>query len=325
MRAIVRFFVFATCVVASYTGSASGQTPPASRPAPPNGAYPSVSPDGKHVLFIRATENQPSAFIMDADGSNPRPLGASNLGVGSWLPDGKRFLAMQRTSRTVPGRMIIASIDGGETREIPRGDLDPGFAEVLGDGKTILIANGKRDSTGRVRSMTWHLMDLDGSHLRTLRIPEISGRWLGLRPSRDGKRIAFIVADTSDPTTPFNSTTLYVMNLDGSGQKTVATVPNGMEQLSWSYDGKKIALQHDDRTPRVRSQLPADYIPNANIVVIDVTTGVVKELAHHDRRYLDETPDWSPDGHIYIQSDRDGRMEIYRMNADGSDQRRLTK
>ncbi len=324
MRTIPRFCVLATCAVASYTGSASGQTPPARRPLPPNAAFPRVAPDGKHVLFMRLVENQPTAHIMDADGSNQTALAVPIAG-GSWLPDGKRLLAMQRTSPGAPGRLVLASIAGTETREVPRGDIDPGYAEVLGDGKTIVIANAKRDSAGHVRSLTWHLMDIDGLHVRPLQMPEIPGRWLGLRPSRDGKRIAFIVADTTDPTTPFRSTTLYVMNLDGSGKRAVATVPDGMEQLSWSYDGKKIALQHDDHTPRSRAQLPADYIPDANIVVIDVATGAVKQITHHDRRYLDETPDWSPDGHIYIQSDRDGRMEIYRMNADGSDQRRLTK
>ena len=123
MRSIVRPFVFATCIVASYTGSASGQTPPARRPPPPNGAFPRVSPDGKHVLFTRAVENQPSPFTMDADGSNPRALGTSNLAPGAWLPDGKGFLAMQRTSRTAPGRLIIASIDGAGVAVVDgRGD-----------------------------------------------------------------------------------------------------------------------------------------------------------------------------------------------------------
>ena len=244
MRSPSRSFFLATTIVACAITSVSAQMP--GRQPPPNGALPRVSPDGKHVLFLRATEGQPMAYVMDSDGSNPRPLASSNQGGGSWLPDGKRILAMQRRSRTEPGRLMISSVDGGEPHEIPRGDLDPGYAEVLGDGKTVLVANAKRDSTGRMQSFTWYTMDLDGSHVRPLRMPEITGRWLGLRPSRDGKRIAFIVADTTDPTTPFRSTTLYVMNLDGSGQRTVATVPDGMEQLSWSYDGKK------DRAPTRR-------------------------------------------------------------------------
>jgi Tol biopolymer transport system component len=323
MRSIVRSCVLATCIIAGSSTIAIGQGP-GRRPPPPNGAVPRVSPDGKHVLFMRAVEGQPAGFIMDADGSNPRQLSASMM-VGSWLPDGKHLLGMQRTSRTDPGRLIIASVDGSDTREVPRGALDPGYAEVLADGKTILLASAKRDTAGHMVSLTWHTMNVDGSNARSLPMPEIAGRWLGLRPSRDGKRVAFVVADTSDPTTPFTSTTLYVMNIDGSGRRAVATVPDGLEQLSWSYDGKKIAMQRDDHTPRNRAQLPADYVPDAHIVVIDVATGAVKQITHPERRYLDETPDWSPDGHIYIQSDRDGRMEIYRMNADGSDQRRITK
>ena len=36
-------------------------------------------------------------------------------------------------------------------------------------------------------------------------------------------------------------------------------------------------------------------------------------------------PDWSPDGHrIVFTSNRDGNTEIYVMNADGTDPRRLT-
>ena len=46
-----------------------------------------------------------------------------------------------------------------------------------------------------------------------------------------------------------------------------------------------------------------------------------------ERRPGDEgTPAWSPDGRrIAFATNRDGQQEIYVMNADGSDQRRLTR
>jgi TolB protein len=41
--------------------------------------------------------------------------------------------------------------------------------------------------------------------------------------------------------------------------------------------------------------------------------------------YLDETPSWFSDGKsVAFQSNRTGRMEIWTINADGSDLRQLT-
>jgi Tol biopolymer transport system component len=254
---------------------------------------------------------------MDADGSNERRAG----GFGPWLPDGKRIVTVQRESRTSPGRLTIMNLDGSVAHEIPTSDMMIGTAEPVGDGKTLAVGTAKLNSAGRVASIAWSTMNIDGSNVRPIPLPAVSGRMLGLKPSHDGRRVAYVVADTSDPSTPFRSTTLYVMNIDGSGNRSVVTLPDGLEQITWSHDDKKIAMQHDDHMPRI---VPPDFVPNGNIVVVDVATGAAKELAQHDRRYADETPSWSPDGHIYFQSDRDGAVEIYRMKEDGSEQTRIS-
>ena len=42
-------------------------------------------------------------------------------------------------------------------------------------------------------------------------------------------------------------------------------------------------------------------------------------------RGLDDGPEYAPDGrHIYFNSDRTGRMQLWRMKSDGSDQEQLT-
>jgi TolB protein len=64
----------------------------------------------------------------------------------------------------------------------------------------------------------------------------------------------------------------------------------------------------------------------AHIWIVDAETGAARKLAAHVEPYDDEVPAWFPDGkRIVFQSTRTGRMELWVMNADGSEPRQLTK
>lgn len=313
--AVLRLVVAAT---------AQAQTPPA--PAPPRHAsFPLVSPDGRRVLFAADSSGRPQARVMDADGSNQRALLPPPVANAVWFPDGKRLLTVQATDRTSPRHLVLVNLDGTDPHEIPvQGIL---FAVPLGDGSSILV--GTRDPGAASATPMLRVIRLDGSVASTVALPAVPGQLGAPRPSRDGRRLAFVAAirDSADISPhATKSSTLYVMNIDGSGLKSVATFPNLVEQISWSYDGTRIAAQNDLPYPHDAHGAPLDWNnTDADIVVIDLASGAIRELKHSGRKYLDETPDWSPDGHIYIQSSRDGIIEIYRMNADGSHQQRLTK
>jgi Tol biopolymer transport system component len=90
--------------------------------------------------------------------------------------------------------------------------------------------------------------------------------------------------------------------------------------IAWSRDDRTLALA-DSYTPH---PMPAGFVMDAIIVAVDVGSGAVRTLTPHDRRFMDEHPSWAPDGTIYFQSNREGAAEIFRMNADGSNQRRVT-
>ena len=58
---------------------------------------------------------------------------------------------------------------------------------------------------------------------------------------------------------------------------------------------------------------------------MDVATGVVTTLFDYTPASFDSAPAWSPDGRqIAFESNLDGDMEIYVMNADGSGVRQIT-
>jgi Tol biopolymer transport system component len=323
----VRYLIQCCALVACQLAeSSSGGAQGAPHAAPPrHAAFPKVSPDGRQVLFSRDSAGQPFLYVMNADGSNQRPVPGRFMPL-SWYPDGKRLLVgIPGEGRGAPIRLATVNLDGTDLKEISTGGVSVmGGARLLGDGKAIVFAAPIRDSTGR-QSLGLNVMDLADARIRRVSMPNVDGRLLEPpAPSPDGRRLAFVVIDTTDHTSFTRSTTLYVMSIDGTNLREVATLPNLLEHVAWSNDGRQIAVSYTGRTPPVGTPFPPDYVHDANVVVIDVESGVIRPIAHRSRRYIDELPSWSPRGYIYFQSDRDGSMEIYRMKPDGSAQERIT-
>jgi Tol biopolymer transport system component len=106
---------------------------------------------------------------------------------------------------------------------------------------------------------------------------------------------------------------IYVMNVDGSGQRRITNFDNGEAcGPAWSHAGTKIAFYAFTQSRPSR---------NPEIWVIDSDGSNPKRLIDHG---LD--PSWSPDDRqIAFASHRDGIFQIYLMHADGSNVRRLTK
>ncbi len=131
--------------------------------------------------------------------------------------------------------------------------------------------------------------------------------------SPDGKQVAFTRRDD-------NWLNVWTMNADGSSAKQGSHIPHedGQAQFpAWSPDGKRLAVQVNGGSKDKRS---------AHIWTIDLASGSARKLGEHDKPYLDEVPTWFPDGQrIAFQSNRTGQMEIWVMNADGSQPREVTQ
>lgn len=105
---------------------------------------------------------------------------------------------------------------------------------------------------------------------------------------------------------------IYVMNANGTGQQRLTKAATGDAcGPAWSHDGKKIAfyqfaLPHPSRNPA--------------IWVMDLDGANLKELTEHAI-----SPSWAPDDRqIAFASNRAGKFQIFAMNSDGSNVRRLT-
>jgi len=113
---------------------------------------------------------------------------------------------------------------------------------------------------------------------------------------------------------------LYVMNPDGTDVRNLTIHPASDTGPVPSPDDRRIAFQ-------------SNRDGNNEIYVLDLETGAQSNLTNHPAS--DHSPTWSPDGSsIAFVSDRDALLldeahglwtnDIYIMDSDGSDPRRLT-
>ncbi|MCH5230738.1 MAG: S9 family peptidase [Muribaculaceae bacterium] len=126
--------------------------------------------------------------------------------------------------------------------EIKDGMLTPEVLEAFGrvseaipspDGSTVIFTLSYEDIEENKSNAEIYKMNIDGNEMQRLTTTAASEgniRWIG-----NGEKIAFLRKDKES-----NAVQVFVMNPDGSGQKCVSNVKNGIECFEISPDGKKI-------------------------------------------------------------------------------------
>lgn len=130
--------------------------------------------------------------------------------------------------------------------------------------------------------------------------------------SPDGKYIACIVQNDD---TKLSDGDLALVNIEDGRITLLKQTLRGEDNLAWSPDGTKLAFSARDSTAA-----------NANRDIFVINTdgsGPVINLTNNQAD--DDAPAWSPQGkRLAFQSDRQGDVDVYVMNADGLAPTRLT-
>lgn len=265
---------------------------------------PAVSPDGTRVAFLSNRDGNEDVYVVGRDGTNEVRLTNTpdDETRPAWSSDGKHVWFSVFANDV--SRIYSVDPDGRNLKQI--GSV-PGRAATLShDGKRVLYA------TGEWTAVRLAVSNLDGSEARIL-ADHAPVLW-NVQWSPDDKLIAYTGRSSTE-----KALSVWIMNADGSNAREIAHLApeDGNAQVpAWSADGRRIAIQanHPDRSKH-----------DAHIWVVDLQTGAAHDITPHPAEpYLDEVPSWFPDGkQIAYQSDRSGWMEIWVMNADGSNQHQL--
>jgi len=174
----------------------------------------------------------------------------------------------------------------------------------LADTQPAWSPNGRKIAWLAYRGGGYGLFTMNANGDNTTRI--FNGKDSYPTWSPDGKKIAF--STNGD---------LFIVNADGSGQATQLTNKPGLDTFpDWSPDGDKIAFMRGDSSTGEIYTIDATSPESATNQPIQLTDNAGK---------ANTAASWSPNAaKIAFDSNRDGDFDVYRMNADGTNEVRLT-
>lgn len=253
---------------------------------------PQLSPDGKTILYgvsytsVEDNRSCNNLFACDADGSKRRQLTryASSVGNARWSADGKRVYFIQDgqiweapfKGKSLGRRTKLSEVENGVSGFAfsPDESMIMYMSTVPGPVKTAKDAGLDKANAYVAESLMARHWDHWVTETPHTFVARFDGRKVG-----EGKDILGADSPYELPTEPFG----------------------GLEQLSWSPDGRYIAY-----SCRKKTGIEYAFSTNCSIYVYDVQTGETFDIKT-DGGY-DTDPAWSPDGSrlAWISMERDG-------------------
>jgi hypothetical protein len=290
---------WAVVTVAGY--EIAGQTPT------PVSETTAIPPDGRRaglIAFYSERDGNPEIHTINADGSAETRLTfnpAADL-VPDISPNGSQIVFV--SDRDGNEEVYRMNSDGSDVVRLTHTPAQESYPYWSPDGAKIVFCSKRDDG----QTYEVYLMNGDGTDQTRITHNSVSEEW-GY-PSPDMQKIVYAVG-------PFPQYSLYVMSVDGSDQRQVFSCDRMAAFPKWSRDGGTIAFNY--------ALLSSDNILG-DVGLINADGGDFRLITTTGGNSVSESPYWSPDGsQIVFQSNRTGNFQIYVMNADGSEQVRLTR
>jgi TolB protein len=264
-------------------------------------SYPTVSPDGKTIVFQSTRLGRRALFMAGADGKNLRLFldTQSNPVSAAWSPDGKRIAFADEVDGD--SEIFIVDVDGKNLRRLTSVKADDSHPAWSADGQRIFFSSNRHTPDMSVPfAQQWHdtfSMRPDGTELRQHTNCKTVCTYPA--PSPDGRHIAYRKLVPS-PGMRWNLSVMpldsevFVSDLDGSNERNVSASTAFDGWPSWSPDGRWIAFSSNRSGPA----------NTGHVFLVSPAGGEVKQLT--TGRFSNTTPRWSPDSKkIYVYKHMD--------------------
>jgi Tol biopolymer transport system component len=203
-------------------------------------SYPTVTPDGRYIIFLAQRAGALALWRMDADGGNARQLVAGEISFqSSASPDGKWIVYTARAADSDRANLWKIAIDGGAPVRLT--DLNASLPSVSPDGKQIAFRVVTDDPAAAASPRSLEVIPFDGGQAaKVSELPSMPYRVLQWMP--DGRAIAYL--DKRGGV----SNIWVVSTTGGQPRQLTHFTSDGVFYFAWSRDGKSLALSRGEQT-----------------------------------------------------------------------------
>lgn len=247
------------------------------------------------IVFISNRDGNDELYMMDYDGYNQTRLTFNHITdyMPAWSADGTKIAYTSYREETAG--LYILDISAGERTVVQLEGTNFGAA-FSPDGKKLSFCSAIEKGNSEI-----YVSDSSGKNIKKVtfnKAADTAPTW-----SPNSREIAF----TSDR---LGSPQIFIMDAEGSNVRRVSFGGNYFDGPDWAPTGDRIV-----------------YVSRVALVfdlyVLNLRTNQAIKLTEGYAR--NESPTWSPDGrHIIFSSNRTGTIQLYSVDYDGANLKRLT-
>ncbi len=223
---------------------------------------PRWSPDGKSIAFTtrRDADANNQIYLLSVEGGEARRLTSHPTAPGTltWAPDGKSIYFVAADAKSAEERERDRLFDDvyafeennfkqrhlwttdleGKTTRVTEGDWNVNGYELSADGKRIAMQRSTSPLLEFMDRIEVWVMDASGSNARQLTNNQVPEGNASLSP--DGSTVLFTSGSTEQGEIYYNDKLFLVPAAGGPAKILLPNVDYGVENASWSKDGKTI-------------------------------------------------------------------------------------